>query len=65
MWTTMEIPRKAEPILSWNLRQLYWDIFWFGITAGSTITFQAVYAARLGTTGFQIGLLVLDQQSSI
>ncbi|OGO28889.1 MAG: hypothetical protein A2136_09525 [Chloroflexi bacterium RBG_16_54_11] len=52
-----EIPRKPDPILSWNLRQLYWDIFWFGILAGSTITFQAVYAARLGASGFQIGLL--------
>jgi len=30
---------------------------WFGILAGSTIAFQAVYAARLGASGFQIGLL--------
>jgi MFS family permease len=54
---TTEILQKPDPILKWNLRQLYWDIFWFGILAGSTIAFQAIYAARLGATGFQIGLL--------
>ena len=54
---TTELLQKPDPILKWNLRQLYWDVFWFGILAGSTIAFQAVYAARLGATGFQIGLL--------
>ena len=54
---TTEILHKPDPILKWNLRQLYWDVFWFGILAGSTIAFQAVYAARLGASGFQIGLL--------
>jgi MFS family permease len=54
---TTELLQKPDPILKWNLRQLYWDVFWFGILAGSTIAFQAVYAARLGATGYQIGLL--------
>jgi MFS family permease len=54
---TTEILQKPDPILKWNLRQLYWDVFWFGILAGSTIAFQAIYAARLGASGFQIGLL--------
>ena len=54
---TTEILHRPDPILSWNLRQLYWDVIWFGILAGSTIAFQAVYAARLGASGFQIGLL--------
>jgi MFS family permease len=54
---TTEILQKPDLILKWNLRQLYWDVFWFGILAGSTIAFQAVYAARLGASGFQIGLL--------
>jgi len=54
---TTEILHGPDPILKWNLRQLYWDVFWFGILAGSTIAFQAVYAVRLGATGFQIGLL--------
>jgi MFS family permease len=54
---TTEIQHKPDAILHWNLRQLYWDVFWFGILAGSTIAFLAVYAARLGASSFQIGLL--------
>jgi MFS family permease len=57
LYMTTEILHEPYPILRWNLRQLYWDVFWFGILAGSTLAFQAVYAARLGATGFQIGLL--------
>mgnify|MGYP001765580055 CR=1 FL=1 len=41
----------------WNLRQLYWDVFWFGILAGTTLAFLSVYAARLGASSLQIGLL--------
>ncbi len=54
---TTELLQKPDLTLRWNLRQLYWDVLWFGILAGSTIAFQAVYAARLGASGFQIGLL--------
>ena len=36
---------------------LYLDIAWFGILNGSAIAFVAVYAARQGANGFQIGLL--------
>jgi MFS family permease len=54
---TTEILRKPDSLLTWNLRQLYWDVFWFGILAGSTLSFLAIYAARLGASGFQIGLL--------
>jgi len=54
---TTEILHEQHSILKWNLRQLYWDVFWFGILAGSTLSFQAIYAARLGASGFQIGLL--------
>ena len=54
---TNEILQEPRSTLRWNLRQLYWDVFWFGILAGSTLSFQAVYAARLGASGFQIGLL--------
>ncbi len=49
--------QKPLPVTQWNLRQLYWDVFYFGILAGSTLSFQSVYAARLGASGFQIGLL--------
>jgi MFS family permease len=54
---TTEILHRPDSILKWNLRQLYWDVLWFGILAGSTLAFQAVYAARLGASGFQIGLI--------
>lgn len=40
-----------------NFSHLYWDIFWYGVLAGSTIAFLNVYAARLGATSLQIGLL--------
>jgi hypothetical protein len=37
-----------------NFTHLYAD---FGVLAGSTLSFLAVYAARLGANGFQVGLL--------
>lgn len=40
-----------------NFIHLYFDIAWFGILTGSAINFLNVYAARLGASGFQIGLL--------
>lgn len=40
-----------------NAQQLYRDIFWFGVLAGSAQAFLAVYMARIGASGFQIGLL--------
>jgi MFS family permease len=40
-----------------NFRHLYADVFWYGILAGSAIAFLAIYATRLGATGFQISLL--------
>jgi len=40
-----------------NFRHLYWDIAWFGIAFGSTMSFLPVYATRLGAAGWQIGLL--------
>ncbi len=54
---TTDILQAPHPILKWNLRQLYWDVIWYGILAGSTLAFQSVYAARLGASGFQIGLI--------
>lgn len=41
----------------WNLRQLNWDILWFGVLAGSTLAFLAVFTARLGASSLQVGLL--------
>ncbi len=40
-----------------NFIHLYFDIAWFGILSGSAINFLNIYAARLGASGFQLGLL--------
>jgi len=46
-----------DPNLRSNIRHLYWDILWYGVTVGSAMAFLSVYAARLGATSLQIGLL--------
>jgi MFS family permease len=40
-----------------NFLHLYFDIAWFGILSGSAVNFLNVYAARLGASGLQIGLI--------
>lgn len=40
-----------------NLKHLYADVFWFGVLAGSTLSFIAIYASRMNASVFQIGLL--------
>lgn len=40
-----------------NFFHLYLDIAWFGVLSGSAVSFLAVYAARLGANGLQLGLL--------
>lgn len=40
-----------------NFFHLYMDIAWFGVLSGSAISFMAVYATRMGATGWQIGLI--------
>ncbi len=40
-----------------NFNHLYGDIFWFGVLSGSVLTFLAIYATRLGASGFQISFL--------
>ncbi|MBI4769998.1 MAG: MFS transporter, partial [Chloroflexi bacterium] len=40
-----------------NFLHLYADVFWYGVLAGSAIAYLAVYAARLGASGLQVGLL--------
>ena len=39
-----------------HFTHLYFDIGWFGVLSGSAINFLNVYAARLGASGFQIGM---------
>ena len=48
-----DIPREYRA----NFLHLYLDIGWFGIVSGSAINFLAVYAARLGASALQIGLI--------
>jgi MFS family permease len=52
----MTIRTHTEQMRS-NVRHLYADIFWFGVLSGSTLAFQAVYAARLGASSLEISLL--------
>ena len=40
-----------------NFLHLYLDIGWYGILSGSAVNFLNIYAARIGATGFQIGLI--------
>lgn len=40
-----------------NFANLYYDIGWFGVLSGTAINFLNIFAARLGATGLQIGLL--------
>jgi hypothetical protein len=47
------IPREYQS----NFMHLYLDIAWFGVLSGSTVNFLNIYAARIGSTGLQIGLI--------
>ncbi|HSK89636.1 MAG TPA: MFS transporter [Anaerolineales bacterium] len=47
------IPREYHS----NFLHLYLDIGWYGILSGSAISFLTIYAARIGATSLQIGLL--------
>lgn len=49
--------REITPQLKYNFRNLYLDVFWFGVLAGSTMGFIAIYSTRLGATSLQISLL--------
>ena len=40
-----------------NIRHLTWDIGWWGLLNGSTLTFMTIYAARIGANTSQIGLI--------
>ena len=54
----LKLPLEAnQSVQSANFNHLYWDVAWYGLAFGSTLSFLAVFAARLGATGWQIGLL--------
>jgi MFS family permease len=48
-----DVPQKYRS----NFYHLFFDIAWFGVLNGSTLAFLNIYAARLGASGFQIGLI--------
>ena len=48
-----DIPKRHHS----NFKHLYLDIAWFGVLSGSAVNFLNIYAARLGATGLQIGML--------
>lgn len=48
-----DIPKQYRS----NFTNLYLDIAWFGVLSGTAVNFLNIYAARLGATGLQIGLL--------
>lgn len=49
--------RGVPASLRRNFLHLYADIAWFGVLNGSALAFVAVFATRLGATGWQLGLL--------
>jgi MFS family permease len=49
--------RFRQDTLTRNSIHLYFDIGWFGVLTGSTLSFLAIYAARIGATSFQIGMI--------
>lgn len=48
---------SVPPAYRSNFNHFYWDIGWFGVLSGSAANFLGVYAARLGASSFQMGLL--------
>ena len=51
------IHRLQQDTLARNSMHLYFDTAWFGVLTGSTLSFLAIYAARIGATSFQIGMI--------
>ena len=40
-----------------NFFHLYFDVLWYGLLTGSTMSFLAVFVARQGATGYEVSLL--------
>ncbi len=55
----MQLTTQADayPYLRSNTRHLYQDVIWFGVLAASSMAFLSVYAAHLGASALEIGLL--------
>ena len=55
--TYFRFPASLRPELRSNFVYLFWDIGWWGLYIGSTLSFLPIYATRSGATPEQIGLL--------
>lgn len=51
------LPPDISPQLRSNIIHYFFDIGWWGLYAGATAAFLTIYAARIGATPAQIGLL--------
>ncbi len=49
--------QKRRDTLARNSFHLYMDMLWFGVLTGSTLSFLAIYAARIGASTFQVGMI--------
>jgi MFS family permease len=49
--------QAISPQMRANFRNLYLDVFWYGVLAGSTLAFINIYTTRLGASVFEISLL--------
>jgi len=49
--------RIRHNILARNSVHLYFDMIWFGVLTGSTLAFLSIYAARIGASTFQVGMI--------
>jgi MFS family permease len=50
-------PPTLSATLKRNMVAYFWDIGWWGLYVGSTVSFLTIYATRSGATPEQIGLL--------
>lgn len=57
MFTRLFRQSDIPPEYRSNFIHLYLDIGWYGVLSGSAINFLNIYAARIGASGFQIGLI--------
>ncbi len=56
----LEIPvfnQIHRDTLARNSVHLYFDMLWFGVLTGSTLSFLTIYAARIGASSFQVGMI--------
>ena len=55
--SSFRLPADLSPQVKSNTVHYYFDIGWWGLYAGATAAFLTIYAARIGATPAQIGML--------